>query len=207
MKLKKKFKIILIVLLIIVVGVLAFLGYKKFFGTPTVKEAKVLNTIKEYDYVLKDNKSKKYQSLFKELAEILEEKEVDYEKYASKLAEMFIVDFYSLDDKTAKTDVGGVDIVHPTALNNFLENAENTYYKYVESNIYNNRTQSLPEVDTVTVESVEQTTFTYGETIDEEAYSVKVTWTYTDESFSEYQKEATLIFVHDGKKLYLVELN
>ncbi len=207
MKLKKKFKIILIVLLIIVVGVLAFLGYKKFFGTPTVKEAKVLNTIKEYDYVLKDNKSKKYQSLFKELAEILEEKEVDYEKYASKLAEMFIVDFYSLDDKTAKTDVGGVDIVHPTALNNFLENAENTYYKYVESNIYNNRTQSLPEVDTVTVESVEQTTFTYGETIDEEAYSVKVTWTYTDESFSDYQKEATLIFVHDGKKLYLVELN
>ncbi len=207
MKLKKKFKIFLIVLLIIAVGVLAFLGYKKFFGTPTVKEAKVLNTIKEYDYVLKDNKSKKYQSLFKELAKILEEKEVDYEKYASKLAEMFIVDFYSLDDKTAKTDVGGVDIVHPTALNNFLENAENTYYKYVESNIYNNRTQSLPEVDTVTVESVEQTTFTYGETIDEEAYSVKVTWTYTDEAFSDYQKEATLIFVHDGKKLYLVELN
>jgi hypothetical protein len=207
MKLKKKFKIILIILLIITVGVLAFLGYKKFFATPTVKEAKVLNTIKDYDYVLKDNKSKKYQSLFKELAKILEEKEVDYEKYASKLAEMFIVDFYSLDDKTAKTDVGGVDIVHPTVLNNFLENAENTYYKYVESNIYNNRKQSLPEVDTVTIDSVEQTSFTYGETIDEEAYSVKVNWNYTDESFSDYQNEATLIFVHDDKKLYLVELN
>lgn len=206
MKLKKKYKIILIVLLVIIVGVLAFLGYKKFFGTPTVKEAKVLNTIKEYDYVLKDNKSKKYQSLFKDLVKILDEKEVDYEKYASKLAEMFIVDFYSLDDKTAKTDVGGVDIVHPTALNNFLENAENTYYKYVESNIYNNRKQSLPEVNTVTIDSVEQTHYTYGDTTDEEAYLVKVNWDYTDEEFSEYQKEASLIFVHVDKKLYLVEL-
>ena len=206
MKLKKKYKIIFIALLIIIVGVLAFLGYKKFFGTPSVKEAKVLNTIKEYDYVLKDNKSKKYQSLFKDLVKILDEKEVDYEKYASKLAEMFIVDFYSLDDKTAKTDVGGVDIVHPTALNNFLENAENTYYKYVESNIYNNRKQSLPEVNTVTIDSVEQTHYTYGDTTDEEAYLVKVNWDYTDEEFSEYQKEASLIFVHVDKKLYLVEL-
>lgn len=206
MKLKKKYKIILIVLLVIIIGVLGFLGYKKFFGAPSVKEAKVLNTIKDYDYVLKDNKSKKYQSLFKDLAKILEEKEVDYEKYASKLAEMFIVDFYSLDDKTAKTDVGGVDIVHPTALNNFLENAENTYYKYVESNIYNNRKQSLPEVNTVTIDSVEQTHYTYGDTIDEEAYLVKVNWDYTDEEFSEYQKEASLIFVHVDKKLYLVEL-
>ncbi len=206
MKLKKKYKIILIVLLVIIAGALAFLGYKKFFGTPAVKEAKVLNTIKDYDYVLKDNKSKKYQSLFKDLAKILEEKEVDYEKYASKLAEIFIVDFYSLDDKTAKTDVGGVDIVHPTALNNFLENAENTYYKYVESNIYNNRKQSLPEVNTVTIDSVEQTHYTYGDTTDEEAYLVKVNWDYTDEEFSEYQKEASLIFVHVDKKLYLVEL-
>lgn len=40
---------------------------------------------------------------------------------------MFIVDFYSLSDKTAKTDVGGVDIVQPDILNNFLENAENTF--------------------------------------------------------------------------------
>lgn len=206
MKLKKKYKIILIVLLVIIVGALAFLGYKKFFGTSAVKEAKVLNTIKDYDYVLKDNKSKKYQSLFKDLAKILKEKEVDYEKYVSKLAEMFIVDFYSLDDKTAKTDVGGVDIVHPTALNNFLENAENTYYKYVESNIYNNRKQSLPEVNTVTIDSVEQTHYTYGDTTDEEAYLVKANWDYTDEEFSEYQKEASLIFVHVDKKLYLVEL-
>lgn len=207
MKLKKKVKITLIaIIVILVVAVAGIFTYKTFFSKPVIKEAKVLKEIKDYGYVLKDNKSKKYQALFKDLAKILESDKVDYETYASKLAEMFIVDFYSLSDKTAKTDVGGVDIVQPDILNNFLENAENTFYKYVESNIYNNRKQNLPEVNTVEVESVEKTTFTYNDTIDENAYEVKVKWDYTDSEFANYQNEATLIFVNKDKKLYLVEL-
>lgn len=207
MKLKKKAKTTLIaIIVILVVAVVGMFTYKTFFSKPVIKEAKVLKEIKNYGYVLKDNKSKKYQALFKDLAKILESDEVDYKAYASKLAEMFVVDFYSLSDKTAKTDVGGVDIVLPDILNNFLENAENTFYKYVESNIYNNRNQKLPEVNTVEVESVEKTTFTYNDTIDENAYQVKVKWDYTDSDFANYQKEATLIFVNKDKKLYLVEL-
>ena len=207
MKLKKKAKTTLIaIIVILVVAVVGIFTYKTFFSKPVIKEAKVLKEIKNYGYVLKDNKSKKYQALFKDLAKILESDEVDYKAYASKLAEMFVVDFYSLSDKTAKTDVGGVDIVLPDILNNFLENAENTSYKYVESNIYNNRNQKLPEVNTVEVESVEKTTFTYNDTIDENAYQVKVKWDYTDSDFANYQKEATLIFVNKDKKLYLVEL-
>ena len=46
---------------------------------------------------------------------------------------MFVYDFFSLEDKAAKTDVGGVEFVHPSAIANFLLNAEDTYYKYVES--------------------------------------------------------------------------
>lgn len=207
MKLKKKAKTTLIaIVVILVVAVVGIFTYKTFFSKPVIKEAKVLKEIKNYGYVLKDNKSKKYQALFKDLAKILESDEVDYKAYASKLAEMFVVDFYSLSDKTAKTDVGGVDIVLPDILNNFLENAENTFYKYVESNIYNNRNQKLPEVNTVEVESVEKTTFTYNDIIDENAYQVKVKWDYTDSDFANYQKEATLIFVNKDKKLYLVEL-
>lgn len=207
MKLKKKAKTTLIaIVVILVVAVVGIFTYKTFFSKPVIKEAKVLKEIKNYGYVLKDNKSKKYQAQFKDLAKILESDEVDYKAYASKLAEMFVVDFYSLSDKTAKTDVGGVDIVLPDILNNFLENAENTFYKYVESNIYNNRKQKLPEVNTVEVESVEKTTFTYNDTIDENAYQVKVKWDYTDSDFANYQKEATLIFVNKDKKLYLVEL-
>lgn len=207
MKLKKNIKrliIALIVIIIIAVGIIVVpkLVHKK----PVAKEPKVINTIEAYDYILKDNKNKNYQNLFKELSKILTADKVDEKAYASKLAEMFIVDFYSLADKSSKTDIGGVDIVHPNILSNFLDNAENTFYKYVESNIYNNRIQKLPKVDTVTAETPENTTYTYSNNTDDKAYSVKVSWTYTEEEFSDYQTSATLIFVHQDKKLYLVEL-
>lgn len=207
MKLKKNIKRLIIILIIIIaLAAGIFVVSKLMPKKEVIKEAKVLNTIDDYGYVLKDNKSKNYQALFKELIKILEKEEVDEQLYVSKLSEMFIVDFYSLADKSAKTDVGGVDIVHPDVLSNFLTNAENTFYKYVESNIYNNREQSLPEVGTVTVETVEKTPYTYNNVTDENAYSVKVNWTYTEEEFSTYQKQATLTFVHQDKKLYLVEL-
>ena len=207
MKLKKNAKIFIIVLVIVVVLILGGIIVSKLIPKKEeVKEAKVIDTIDDYGYVLKDNKSKEYQSLFKELITVLHAKEIDEASYANKLSEMFIVDFYSLSDKSAKTDVGGTDIVHPDVLNNFLENAENTYYKYVESNIYNNRNQELPKVETVTVEKTENIKYTYGEITDEKAYSVDVVWTYTEEKFSDYQQKANLTFVHKDNKLYLVEL-
>ena len=78
MKLKKKYKIILIVLLVIIVGTLAFLGYKKFFGTPAVKEAKVLNTIKDYDYVIKNDDFEKTVQIIMTIIE--NEKRLENEK-------------------------------------------------------------------------------------------------------------------------------
>lgn len=207
MKLKKKAKRLIIIILLIIVLVIGIIIVPKLIPKKTTKpEIRVINKIEAYGYELRDNKSKKYQAEFKELSKILAEKEVDEELYAKKLSEMFITDFYSLSDKTSKTDVGGVDIVHPDTLANFLENAENTFYKYVESNVYNNRNQKLPEVDNITVDSLEAISYSYKDTTDEKAYSVKVSWDYTSDEFSDYQSSATLIFVHQDKKLYLVEL-
>ena len=206
MKLKKKPKKILITILVLLVVLIIGICVFKFLNKDEVKEAKVLNTIKEYGYTLKDNKSNRYKKLFYELEEILTADEVDEEKYVSKISEMFIYDFYSLSDKSAKTDVGGVDFIHKDILDNFLQNAENTYYKYVESNIYNNRKQELPTVDEITIDGIEETTYSYNDTSDEKAYEVKVSWTYAEEKYDDYQKEATLIFVHDDIKLCLVEL-
>ena len=132
---------------------------------------------------------------------------IDYEKYAKKISEMFIYDFYSLEDKIAKNDIGGISFIHKTALPNFLENAESTYYKYVESNIYGNRKQSLPMVDKITLGEIDRVEYAYGEDkTDEEAYVIKVTWNYTKDEFSDYQKEATLTLVKEDKILYIVEL-
>jgi hypothetical protein len=85
-------------------------------------------------------------------------------------------------------------------------NAQNTYYKYVESNIYGNRNQSLPTVNEIEIKDVQQDVFAYGDKNDDKAYIVTASWDYTDQEFSKYQKEAKLIFIHDGEKLCLVEL-
>lgn len=207
MKLKKKIKVLLVIILIALFVLLGFLIYKNLTGGTEVKEAKVIGSIKEYGYELKDNKNATYKKMFHELEDILTAKEVNEEEYAKKLAEMFIYDFYSLEDKSAKTDIGGVQFVHPTALENFTENAESTYYKYVESNVYGNRKQALPMVDNINIESVQQGLYVVGDKDkDEEAYELKVTWDYTSATYSDYQKQATLDFVHDGKKLLLVEV-
>lgn len=206
MKLKKKAKRIIIFIVLIAVVIAGILLYNQLNSKQEVKEVKIVNEIKKYGYKLKENKPKKYKDMFTELKEILTAKKVDEEAYLKKISEMFIYDFYSLNDKTAKTDVGGVDFVYPAIADNFLQNAQNTYYKYVESNIYNNRKQSLPTVSEINIESVDKKEFGYGEKTDEEAYEVQITWNYTDDSFSDYQKEATLLFVHDDIKLSLVEL-
>lgn len=207
MKLKKKVKrFLLIILLIAIALVVGFIVYKNLNKTEEVPEVKIVSEVNDFGYQLKDTKSAKYKEMFAELKKILSEEEVDEEKYANKLAEMFIYDFYSLSDKTAKTDVGGVDFVHPAILENFLQNAQNTYYKYIENNIYNNRKQSLPTVSDITIETTEQQEFAYGNETDPKAYVITASWNYTDNQFSDYQTKATLVFVHDDIKLYLVEL-
>lgn len=206
MKLKKKVKIIIAIIVLIIIAVVGVVIYKNLNTTPSeVKEVEILNTIPEYGYNLTDNKTDKYEKLFRELEDILTAKEVDEEQYANKISEMFIYDFYSLEDKSTKTDVGGVEFVHPDAVENFLLNAEDTYYKYVESNIYNEREQSLPVVDEISIKSTEQTSYIYNNQ-EYEAYRIGASWTYTSEEFSSYQHSAVLYFIKDDIKLYLVEL-
>lgn len=206
-KVKRKPKKLLIIIIILLIIAIAVGSYLMFFKKEEVKEAKVVSKIDKYGYVLKSNKSDAYKKLFKELEKVLSGK-VDEKEYVKVITKMFIVDFYSLNDRTAKTDVGGVDFVHKDILDNFILNAEDTFYKYLESNIYKERKQNLPTVDKVTISSIEKTVFSYGEQTDENAYKVKANWTYKDSSSSSgYQDEATFIYVHDGKKLALVEIS
>lgn len=205
---RKPKKLLIIMFILIILVVVGVAVYFLAFNKEEVKEAKVVSKIDHYGYELKSNKSTKYKKLFKELQEILSEKEVDEKKYVKKITEMFIVDFYSLEDHISKTDVGGVDFVHPDVLENFIVNAEDTIYKYVESNIYGQRKQELPIIDTVTIDSVDNDTYSYGETIDDNAYIVKASWKYgSNSSSSGYQTSANFVYVHDGDKLQLVEIS
>lgn len=206
MKLKKKVKRFLIILLIVIVAAVGGFVFYEMTNTSkvTIKKATVLNEIKEYGYTLKSNKSKAYKKEFANLATILNSDSVDEKAYLKSITKLFILDFYTLSDKVANTDVGGVDFIHTDAKTNFLEKAEDTIYKYVENNMYGGRRQSLPTVQDVTVEDIQNVSFTLNKETDTNAYQVTVSWTYTEEN--DYQNKATLTFAHEGKKLSLVEM-
>lgn len=206
MKLKKKVKRFLIIFLIIIVAAVGGFVFYEMTNTSkvTIKKATVLNEIKEYGYTLKSNKSKAYKKEFANLATILNSDTVDEEAYLKSITKLFILDFYTLSDKVANTDVGGVDFIHTDAKTNFLEKAEDTIYKYVENNMYGGRRQDLPTVQDVTIEDIQNVSFTLNQETDTNAYQVTVSWTYTEEN--DYQNKATLTFAHEGKKLSLVEM-
>ena len=138
MKLKKKVKVILIIAIILIVAGLGFLAYES-LQPKNVRTATVENEIEEYGYTLKSTRNDKYKEMFQELKDILSKKNVDEKAYLEQISKMFIMDFYTLNDKLANTDVGGIDFVHADAKTNFLEKAEDTVYKYVESDIYSTR--------------------------------------------------------------------
>ena len=115
-------------------------------------------------------------------------------------------DFYDLESKVMKSDIGGTQFVYNDYRSDFEKGAMTSVYKYVESNIYNNRKQKLPIVDEIAIDGVEKKEFKYSDKTDNEAYYVNVNWTYVDNEFESYQKEAKLVFIHEDKKLSLVEL-
>ncbi len=204
MKLKKKVKVILIIAIILIVAGLGFLAYES-LQPKNVRTATVENEIEEYGYTLKSTRNDRYKEMFQELKDILSEDPVDEEAYLEQVSKMFIMDFYTLNDKLANTDVGGIDFVHTNAKTNFLEKAEDTVYKYVESDIYGTRVQELPEVTDVTVEKIENIEYTIGTDVtDDNAYQVEVSLKYKEDM--DYPTKATLIFVHEDNKLSLVEV-
>ena len=204
MKLKKKVKVILILAIILIVTGVGFLAYES-IKPKNVKTATVENEIPEYGYTLKSTRNDRYKKMFQELKDILSEDKVDEKAYLEQISKMFIMDFYTLNDKLANTDVGGIDFIHTNAKTNFLEKSEDTVYKYVENDIYGNRDQELPEVTEVTVENIESIEYTIGtDFTDDNAYKIEVSIKYKEDM--DYPTKATLIFVHEDNKLSLVEV-
>lgn len=195
--------------LLVVIGIAIFttLGTKVYFdffkdNSSTLKEEKNLHSIDLYGYTLKESDTKIYKEYYNELKDILSKKEIDYEKYTELLSKLFIIDFYTLNNKIASTDIGSLEFVHPSQLENFKLNAGDTMYKYVENNIYKDRDQKLPEVKEVIIESIKDKNYRINnEKYD--GYEVQVTWEYTEDLG--YETSKTLTLIKDKNILYVVE--
>jgi len=200
---KVKLGIILIVTIVLAIigGYMIFGNIEKSEPLPVIKE---IDNIEKFGYVLYDNKSELYKTYFEQLKETLNQEEVNEEKYVEILASLFVIDFYSLNNKVTNTDVGGLDFIHEQALETFRLKAQDTIYKYIESNVYGDRNQKLPEVKNVTIVKVEQTKFESNVVSDELAYTVNLKVEYVEDL--KYPTEINLTIVHVEEKLYIVEV-
>lgn len=208
-KLKKR-KII-IGILILVLAILLVIFAINLGKTEDDNKKKVVDEIKKFSYTVSETDTKLFKDTFKELKKVLSAKEIDNEEYAKLISELFVIDFYTLDNKNTKNDVGGVQFVYESYKADFVDIARDSIYKQVKSNIDNNRNQSLPEVETIEVTDVEEvvpsTIFEsddFKNVNEAEAYEINLSWTYKNND--DFQTEATIIVVKDGDKLSIGKL-
>lgn len=199
-KLKKKFVVLMVLIFILIVLVTGLILYVKFHKKPDVViEAKVVNEIKEYGYVLENNKTELYKDLFDKLVDVLKEEKVDEEEYAKIISQMAVIDFYNLDNKTSKNDIGGTQFIREENVSNFVLQASETVYKYVEQNLDGNRQQVLPVVKAVEATNIKTGKYSYKGVKDDKAYTVTVKLEYKKDLG--YPKEVVVKLLHNDKKL------
>ena len=208
MKKKRKLnvkRIVIVIILLILIIASAVLAIGKLTNKPKTKEIKEVASIEAYGYSLKENATAYYKKLFKELEKTLNEKEVDEEKYASLVAQMFVTDFFNLDNKLSKNDVGGTQFVYADYQNDFERFAMDSIYKTVENNIYDERSQTLPEVTNTTALKVKNESYKYNENTDDNAYIYNFELEYKEDLG--YQTKGSLTLIHNGKKIEVASMS
>lgn len=200
---RKRYKIGLIVISVLLVIVISLGVLKIFFNKDEElkKEANVSNVISnitDYGYTLDDRDTDYMKDTFHELEDILSASEVDYHLYADTLAKLFVIDFYTLDNKINKYDVGSLEYILSSKVDMFRQKAVDTIYRDILDNTYRDRIQDLPEIINVTVLNTEDVTFTLNE---EEVSAIKVTMNYEYKEDLGYDTEGTIYFVRNAQKL------
>lgn len=200
---RKRYKIGLIVISVLLVIVISLGVLKIFFNKDEElkKEANVSNVISnitDYGYTLDDRDTDYMKDTFHELEDILSASEVDYHLYADTLAKLFVIDFYTLDNKINKYDVGSLEYILSSKVDMFRQKAVDTIYRDILDNTYRDRIQDLPEITNVTVLNTEDVTFTLNE---EEVNAIKVTMNYEYKEDLGYDTEGTIYFVRNAQKL------
>lgn len=200
---KKKYKKIIAVLVIILVLVFGAFAYYKFFKSKPVdmpiKEVKVTNTIENYGYNLEDRDTALYKEKYEKLKDILSQEEYDKDEYVKTISEMFIIDLFTIDNKISRYDVGGVEFMYSKAQVSFKASVENSLYKTVENDLEDNRTQQLPVVSSIEVTNYEPTTYEMPDKTIIDGYKVNLSWQY--EKDLGYDDTGVLIVIPDDNKM------
>ncbi len=206
---RKRYKIWLIVIIILIV-ITSGIGISKIFFSKKEPEKKphnttsIISSIDKFGYTLDDRDTKYMQSEFKNLEDILASDPIDYQKYAESLAKLFVIDFYTLNNKVNKYDVGSLEYIYNAKKDDFNRKAQDTIYNDIIDNTYRDRVQELPEITNVEVLNVEETKITLNE---QETDAYKVTMNYTYEKDLGYDTKGTVYFIKNNDRLELALYN
>lgn len=191
--------VILILIVLLIFYIFGTLRKKK-----EVIESKKIDEITQYGYYLHEDDSELYRAYFAQLKDILNKEEINYNEYAKVLSSLFVIDFYTLDNKVTNMDIGGTQYLHSSIKDNFILKASDTIYKNVKSNIYGDRSQELSIVGELVIKSIDNISFEYNEIKDNNAYDIVVTVKY--EKDLGYPNEVRLTIIHENNKLAIVEV-
>ena len=199
---RKRYKIGLIVISVLLVVVIGIGVCKIFFPDQEEKKetnvSNIISNITDYGYTLDDRDTDYMKDTFEELKTILDVSEVDYHVYAEVLAKLFVIDFYTLNNKINKYDVGSLEYILSSNVDMFRQKAVDTVYRDILDNTYRDRIQDLPEITNVTVLDVTDTTYTLNEEVVD---AIKVTMNYEYRKDLGYDTEGAIYFVRNANKL------
>lgn len=189
-KLKKIIRIIMLVVVVLIAI------YAIFVAIPSKKNKDEGIENINNKYILYKRDSNLYKENFEKLRTILETSPVDNKEYAETIVKLFVIDFYTLDNKDENTDIGGLQYVHSNLKDNLVLNASSTMYKYIKT------TKELPRVKSITSVDAKETTYKISDK-DYSAYAITINWEY-DKDLG-YEKQGTFIVVNDNGDLSIVE--
>lgn len=203
----KKYKMPLIILVILIIVCLGLLIVKKYVYDKDTKKNSVtpavVDNMEKYGYALEDRDTKLFKNVYYELKEVLDNDEVDYEKYGEKIATLFLIDLLTISNKVNKYDVGGLDFLYDDEKEMFKNKAMDTIYKDVEDNTYDSRKQELPTVSNIIIDNVDKDTYKINEDKKLESYEYEITIEYKKDL--EYDKKVSVTVVKDIDKMYIVK--
>lgn len=189
-----KLKKIIRIIMLVVVALIAI--YAIFVAIPSKKNKDEGIENINNKYILYKRDSNLYKENFEKLRTILETSPVDNKEYAETIVKLFVIDFYTLDNKDENTDIGGLQYVHSNLKDNLVLNASSTMYKYIKT------TKELPRVKSITSVDTKETSYKISDK-DYSAYAITINWEY-DKDLG-YEKQGTFIVVNDNGDLSIVE--
>ena len=198
---KTPYKTSLTIIALITLGFLLWYIYGMNKVPKVVNKSTIESEIKDFGYKINDNESKYYKDTFKQLEQLLNQKDYDDNTYRDLIAKLFVIDLYSLDTKINKYEVSSSQYFYPSKQQMHQNKVIDTFYNIIEDNSYGKRTTSLPLVSQVTITNTDETTYKIND-LDYSGYQITLDISYAKDLG--YDTKGNITLIKEDNKWWVV---